>query len=581
MNTLTRAVAWSTLLLVLMVAFLGSVVVKTALSRPVGVMPIAEAGGAVVQPSTPPPAPARSEAKPPIPSAGLDLSGPWKFSTDRTEVGQEQGWYKTDYDSNAWRTLNVPGAWEEQGITFENPSWPSTEEGDGYNGYAWYRRNVEVPASWTQAPVTLHLGAVDDSDWAYVNGARVGSTPEKDASERERSYLIPANVLRPGQVNVIAIQVLDRGGSGGITKGPVELLYGAGAAAEGRPARTTTGIRRSDEDIVIPPNQKVEGDVYVSDGSVTVGGYVTGNVTAQGGSVHLLPTARVDGNVTAVGGDVVRDNGAVVGGTMSNPPLHEVQGQQQRPPRNRVGAALEDLPSLVVLLIFGALAALLFPRRLKVMARALPAEPARAGVAGFVGLLLAPAAIVALALAAAFVTLILAIIVIVGWVAIPFLWLGVAAVLFGMVVIGVLGCLGVCLSLGQAVLTRLGRPDASPVWGTVLGVALIWVALALCAGLAAGFGLDNTVGGLLWVTIIIFGVGLALMTGGGTSDHWRPRLPHRPRASGPGPSAPAAGTPPPQGAATTPPGAPSADAAQGPDSAAADAQATEPDAPTT
>ncbi len=89
----------------------------------------------------------------------------------KTTRGVEQGWFKTDFDSNNWATINVPGKWESQGYMFSNPNLPSRSDEDGYNGYAWYRRSVMVPATWTNQPVRIYFGAIDDSNWVYVNGS--------------------------------------------------------------------------------------------------------------------------------------------------------------------------------------------------------------------------------------------------------------------------------------------------------------------------------------------------------------------------------------------------------------------------
>ena len=69
----------------------------------------------------------------------------------------------------------------------------------------------------------LTLGAVDDTDAAYVNGFKIGETlPAPDVEKKTRRYMVSPTYLRPGR-NVIAVQVMDKKGLGGIWRTPVEI----------------------------------------------------------------------------------------------------------------------------------------------------------------------------------------------------------------------------------------------------------------------------------------------------------------------------------------------------------------------
>ncbi|MCY3022433.1 MAG: hypothetical protein NTW87_25925, partial [Planctomycetota bacterium] len=65
----------------------------------------------------------------------------------------------------AWRTLRVPGFWEDQDKTLAK-----------YDGFAWYRCFVKVPDSFKGQAAKLELGGIDDCDEAFVNGKKVGAT---------------------------------------------------------------------------------------------------------------------------------------------------------------------------------------------------------------------------------------------------------------------------------------------------------------------------------------------------------------------------------------------------------------------
>ncbi len=182
----------------------------------------------------------------------------------------------------------------------------------------------------------------------------------------------------------------------------------------------------------------------------------------------------------------------------------------------RIASQSDTVNGTIVLLFFAVLCTLLFPRRLEVMARALLAEPTRAAVAGVVGLLAVPRRLLAglLVLAVAIVVLALTI---VGILAIPAALLVYGAAECALVGLAWLGCLAICLACGRAFLALLGRQNPATFWATMLGLLLAWVVFFVL------FSTVEVLGGLLLATIIIFGFGLALVTGAGTRERWHPR----------------------------------------------------------
>jgi len=118
-----------------------------------------------------------------------------------------------------WQPLRAPGFWEKRfgGIVEE------------YNGVAWLRCVVTVPADWKDAgdTLTLSLGQIDDVDETHFNGEKIGGMgtrePFATASEQMRNYKVPAKLVRFGQPNLIAIKVFDGGGAGGLQAGPLQM----------------------------------------------------------------------------------------------------------------------------------------------------------------------------------------------------------------------------------------------------------------------------------------------------------------------------------------------------------------------
>ena len=73
--------------------------------------------------------------------------------------------------------------------------------------------------------VRLVLGTVDDTDRTYFDGVLIGETGSGTPRhwEARREYPLPEKLLRCGERQVIAIEVFDRHGEGGLRKLPVRL----------------------------------------------------------------------------------------------------------------------------------------------------------------------------------------------------------------------------------------------------------------------------------------------------------------------------------------------------------------------
>jgi hypothetical protein len=458
----------------------------------------------------------------------VDLVGTWKFRTDRDENGEANGWQKPEFDDTKWAILNVPGAWEEQGIKTNNPRWPAEEPEDGYNGYAWYRRHFTVPVGWANQRVTLKIGAIDDFDWTYVNGQLVGSTTGAETWDQPREYAIPLGLLKPNADNVIAIRVCDHHGGGGIVQEPVSLALEAPPAPpapqeSGAYTSTNNDIVKIGGSVTVPAHQKVEGDVVAVGGSADIYGYVTGTVVAVGGSVNARAGSRIDGDAVAVGGTINRHEQAVIGGdeVAAGPGLRWMP-EWRKHVHYRGAAGGKFAAGLVIWGFIAALAVLLFRRRLEVMAEALPLHPGAAAAFGLLGFALTPAAILTMILASVLV-IVLLVITIVGILAVPAVVAAMLALTLVPLALLFVGVAAVFLSLGQAVARQFGRDvitrrlgqEVSPLWAALIGVFVVCLA-----------GLIPWLGPLVWTTVVIFGYGLAIMTGVGATTTWHSRRRH-------------------------------------------------------
>lgn len=143
------------------------------------------------------------------------LKPEWKFRT-----GDDAAWAKPETDDASWGNALAGKMWEQQGY-------------GSYDGFAWYRQSVSVPASLKaeaqkNGGLILHLGKIDDSDYFYWNGELLGQTGElppdyRTAYGADRVYEIPFEKVGFGKENLIAVRVYDGGGGGGMYHGNVSL----------------------------------------------------------------------------------------------------------------------------------------------------------------------------------------------------------------------------------------------------------------------------------------------------------------------------------------------------------------------
>jgi len=142
----------------------------------------------------------------------VDLTSGWRFRPDAENVGLAEGWHGATYSDDDWAVLDAGKRWEDQGF-------PDVD------GYAWYRRRVDVPASWRGEKVWLVIGGANDACVVFCNGKRVNAYgDESDLSVNSIPLVAElSSNLRFGRSNLIAIQVHDWGASGGLWRLPCAL----------------------------------------------------------------------------------------------------------------------------------------------------------------------------------------------------------------------------------------------------------------------------------------------------------------------------------------------------------------------
>jgi hypothetical protein len=186
-------------------------------------------------------------------------------------------------------------------------------------------------------------------------------------------------------------------------------------------------------DVSVTGNYTVEEgqeacDVVIFGGNLEVLGKVTGDVVVYGGNIHLAEDAEVDGDVVTFGGDVKKDDGAEIhgeqmsiGSSSGNGVMTKGAKAWQKVTSGHSGGSSNSslswrLPNF--LLKFAAFFALSFiflmfaPARMKQIEAEVKRDPVKCGVAGLVG-----------SVALIPMSLMLAILVIIGWPFLIVLWL--------------------------------------------------------------------------------------------------------------------------------------------------------------
>ncbi len=138
------------------------------------------------------------EANPPIKTVDLGQS-------------DEIKWYDPAFEPLNWKTIQIPGYWEHQGV-------------NNLDGVVWYRREIEIPESMLGTEVKLKLGRIRDADDVYVNGTRIGGTGYEYP---QRRYTIPADLLKAGK-NLFVIRISNNWGNGGFVPDKPYQLEAAG-----------------------------------------------------------------------------------------------------------------------------------------------------------------------------------------------------------------------------------------------------------------------------------------------------------------------------------------------------------------
>jgi beta-mannosidase len=121
-------------------------------------------------------------------SREIPLDGDWKYQTDPGDEGIRQQLFSESYDASPWQTMAVPSQWYVKGLD--------------YNGVVWFRREIQVPASFGPV-VELNFEAVDYEARVWVNGVYVG----RHIGAYSSFTINVSSALRKGASNLVVVRV--------------------------------------------------------------------------------------------------------------------------------------------------------------------------------------------------------------------------------------------------------------------------------------------------------------------------------------------------------------------------------------
>ncbi|MFT6948935.1 MAG: beta-galactosidase [Paraglaciecola sp.] len=132
------------------------------------------------------------------------LNGRWDFNWVEDPRLRPTDFYRCDYDTSAWKKIDVPANWELQGYGAANyinmrvdfTDCPvAGEVSEQYNPVGSYKREFTLPKDWQGQQIFIYFGAVKSAFYIWINEHKVGySQDAKSPAEFDITpYLVSGN----------------------------------------------------------------------------------------------------------------------------------------------------------------------------------------------------------------------------------------------------------------------------------------------------------------------------------------------------------------------------------------------------
>lgn len=138
------------------------------------------------------------------------LNGEWKFHWVAKPADRPQGFFTTDFDDAAWKTIPVPSNIEIQGYgipIYTNIPYPWGQPNPPFvpadnNSVGSYRTRFTLPDGWQERQTFIRFDGVASAFYLWVNGQKVGFS--KDS--RTVAEFNITKYVKPGE-NLLAVEV--------------------------------------------------------------------------------------------------------------------------------------------------------------------------------------------------------------------------------------------------------------------------------------------------------------------------------------------------------------------------------------
>ncbi|MEH6717178.1 hypothetical protein [Parasphingorhabdus flavimaris] len=302
-------------------------------------------------------------------------------------------------------------------------------------------------------------------------------------------------ILAGGEIDIKDIEVDDIIAAGGdldLRSGSVrDDVIAAGGMVTLHPALQVAGSAIvSGGEVRI--NAPIRKELGVAANRIFLNSAVDGNVKLMGDEITLGPKARLGGNLQYRGEDIEISPGAVITGTRSILPADEHDEFERWGKGSAAFFAGFAIAALLGVTLLVVVIALVLPRLMNKSSELIKQKPILSLGVGFLATFVLP------------FTLFLLFVTIVGA---PLAML-IAAMLFAFTPVGVAASAYFIGMQGR----RIIRKPAEDVPPPSRGSRLLWSAIAIV--LIVALGMIPFVGGLIWLLILMFGMGAILVQGG-------------------------------------------------------------------
>lgn len=118
------------------------------------------------------------------------LNSNWKFKIDKQSEGLKAAWFTAPLTNS--RTVSIPHTWNIE------------DSNQTHYGWAWYQRNLAIPASYKNKQVVIEFGAVNHTAHIYVNGIKVA---DHIGDGFNKFKVDISKAVQPGKSNQLTVAV--------------------------------------------------------------------------------------------------------------------------------------------------------------------------------------------------------------------------------------------------------------------------------------------------------------------------------------------------------------------------------------